>query len=132
MTQVGKLYSFPTPSPRFNIPFTPPSISLVFNPMRFSLNLSCFSPVSSLSDILSPISLPLLCQLPEPQLFTAEQRQILLKYFDECGMTSTHRRNAELIQRCATDVGTTIERVKVKSVREERDSESEEKRRRGG
>lgn len=53
---------------------------------------------------------------PEPQLFTAEQRQLLLKYFDEYGMTSTHRRNADLIQRCAQDVGTTVERVKVRSV----------------
>jgi hypothetical protein len=49
---------------------------------------------------------------PEPQLFTLEQRQILLKYFDECGMTSTHRRNTDIIQRCASEVGTTVERVK--------------------
>ena len=50
---------------------------------------------------------------PEPQLFTLEQRQILLKYFDECGMTSTHRRNTDIVQRCANEVGTTVERVKV-------------------
>ena len=49
----------------------------------------------------------------EPQLFTVEQWQTLLKYFDEYGMTSTHRRNSDLIQRCATEVGTTTERVKV-------------------
>ncbi|CAI8015202.1 hypothetical protein GBAR_LOCUS9451, partial [Geodia barretti] len=49
---------------------------------------------------------------PKPQLFTLEQRQILLKYFDECGMTSTHRRNTDIVQRCANEVGTTVERVK--------------------
>ena len=38
-----------------------------------------------------------------------------MKYFDECGMTSTHRRNSDIIQRCSTDVGTTVERVKVET-----------------
>ena len=28
-------------------------------------------------------------------------------------MTSTHRRNSDLVQRCSTEVGTTVERVKV-------------------
>ena len=38
---------------------------------------------------------------------------ILLKYFDEYGMTSTHRRNLELMARCAGEVGTSIDKVKV-------------------
>ena len=46
-------------------------------------------------------------------MFTNEQRKVLLKYFDEYGMTSTHHRNSELIERCRTEVGTTVERVKV-------------------
>lgn len=46
-------------------------------------------------------------------LFSDEQRTILLRYFDEYGMTSTHRRNTELMERCANEVGTTLERVKV-------------------
>ena len=37
----------------------------------------------------------------------------MLRYFDEYGMTSTHRRNTELMERCANEVGTTLERVKV-------------------
>lgn len=45
-------------------------------------------------------------------LFSDEQRTILLRYFDEYGMTSTHRRNTELMERCANEVGTTLERVK--------------------
>lgn len=48
-------------------------------------------------------------------MFSDGQRKILLKYFDEFGMTSTHRRNSELIERCSTEVGTTLERVKVLS-----------------
>ena len=48
-------------------------------------------------------------------VFSDSQRKILLKYFDEFGMTSTHRRNSELIERCSTEVGTTVERVKVPS-----------------
>ena len=48
-------------------------------------------------------------------MFSDGQRKILLKYFDEFGMTSTHRRNSELIERCSTEVGTTVERVKVPS-----------------
>ena len=59
------------------------------------------------------VSTSLSLLFPEPQLFTSEQRQTLLKYFDECGMTSTHRRNTAIIQRCASDIGTTVERVKV-------------------
>lgn len=46
-------------------------------------------------------------------LFTDSQRMILLKYFDNYGMTSTHRRNLELMARCATEVGTSIDKVKV-------------------
>eukprot|EP00731_Ephydatia_muelleri_P035662 Em0145g14a len=44
--------------------------------------------------------------------FTDEQRKLLLKYFDEYGMTSTHRRNVDLMQKCALEVGTTLDRVK--------------------
>ena len=45
--------------------------------------------------------------------FTVEQRAILFKYFNEYGMTSTHRRNTELMQKCASEIGTTMERIKV-------------------
>ena len=48
-------------------------------------------------------------------MFSDSQRKILLKYFDEFGMTSTHRRNSALVERCSTEVGTTVERVKVPS-----------------
>lgn len=44
--------------------------------------------------------------------FTDDQRKLLLKYFDEYGMTSTHRRNVDLMQKCAQEVGTTLDRVK--------------------
>ena len=43
-------------------------------------------------------------------MFSNEQRKVLL---NEYGMTSTHHRNSELIERCRTKVGTTVERVKV-------------------
>ena len=46
-------------------------------------------------------------------VFTPEQKMVLLRYFEEYGMTSTHRRNTELMQRCAGEVGTTVERIKV-------------------
>ena len=36
-----------------------------------------------------------------------------MKYFDEYGMTSTHRRNLDLMSQCATEAGTTITKVKV-------------------
>lgn len=49
-------------------------------------------------------------------LFSAEQRAVLLKYFNEYGMTSTHRRNGELMQKCAAEIGTTLERIKVGGV----------------
>lgn len=45
-------------------------------------------------------------------VFTPEQKTVLLRYFEEYGMTSTHRRNTELMQRCAVEVGTTVERIK--------------------
>ena len=48
-----------------------------------------------------------------PVLFSEEQRTILIRYFNEYGMTSTHRRNTELMSKCAEEVGTTMERVKV-------------------
>jgi hypothetical protein len=47
-------------------------------------------------------------------VFSPDQKAILLRYFEEYGMTSTHRRNTDLMQRCAAEVGTTIERVKVR------------------
>lgn len=46
-------------------------------------------------------------------MFTPEQKSVLLRYFEEYGMTSTHRRNTALMQQCANEVGTTIERIKV-------------------
>ena len=53
---------------------------------------------------------------PEGLSFTDEQRKLLLKYFDEYGMTSTHRRNVDLMQKCAQEVGTSLDRVKVRRV----------------
>lgn len=47
-----------------------------------------------------------------PNLFSDEQRTVLLRYFDEYGMISTHRRNMELMERCANEVGTSLERIK--------------------
>ncbi len=46
-------------------------------------------------------------------MFTPEQKDVLMKYFEEYGMTSTHRRNTELMRQCAGEVGTTVARVKV-------------------
>ena len=46
-------------------------------------------------------------------MFTPEQRAVLMRYFEEFGMTSTHRRNTDLMQRCAQEINTTIDRVKV-------------------
>ena len=51
--------------------------------------------------------------LLEFSTFTDEQRSLLMKYFNEYGMTSTHRRNADVIARCAAEIGTTIPKVKV-------------------
>ncbi|XP_064404228.1 uncharacterized protein LOC135349615 [Halichondria panicea] len=45
-------------------------------------------------------------------MFTTEQRTVLMRYFEEYGMTSTHRRNTELMQRCAQEVHTSIDRIK--------------------
>ena len=50
-------------------------------------------------------------------MFTPEQRAVLMRYFEEYGMTSTHRRNTELMQRCAQEINTTIERIKVFDIR---------------
>ena len=47
-------------------------------------------------------------------MFTTEQRTVLMRYFEEYGMTSTHRRNTELMQRCAQEVNTSIDRIKVR------------------
>ncbi len=47
-------------------------------------------------------------------MFTTDQRTVLMRYFEEYGMTSTHRRNTELMQRCAQEVNTSIDRVKVR------------------
>ncbi len=47
-------------------------------------------------------------------MFTTEQRTVLMRYFEEYGMTSTHRRNTELMQRCAQEVHTSIDRIKVR------------------
>ena len=55
------------------------------------------------------------CASTEAICFGSDQRAILLKYFEEYGMTSTHRRNLELMQRCAQEVGTTLDRVKVRA-----------------
>lgn len=46
------------------------------------------------------------------QQFTEVQRSILLRYFEEFGMVSTHRRNTDLMVQCAEQVGTSLERVK--------------------
>ena len=47
-------------------------------------------------------------------MFTPDQKAILLRY--NYGMTSTYRRNADMMQRCASEVGTTIERVNQRSI----------------
>ena len=60
------------------------------------------------------VHIPSLSSVPGGVVFTNEQRQVLLRYFDEYGMTSTHRRNTDIIQRCADEVGTSVERVKVR------------------
>lgn len=36
-----------------------------------------------------------------------------MKYFDDYGMTSTHRRNMGIITRCAAEAGTSMPKVKV-------------------
>lgn len=46
-------------------------------------------------------------------IFSDSQRVVLLKYFDEYGMTSTNRRNTDLMTRCAEEVGTSLDKVKV-------------------
>jgi len=46
-------------------------------------------------------------------MFTVEQKEILMRYFEEYGLTSTHRRYSDLMTRCAVEVRTTVERVKV-------------------
>lgn len=46
-------------------------------------------------------------------VFSPDQKAVLIRYFEEYGMTSTHRRNTDLMQQCAGEVGTTIERIKV-------------------
>lgn len=61
-------------------------------------------------------SIHLICCL-EFSTFSDEQRLLLMKYFNEYGMTSTHRRNADIIARCAVEVGTTVSKVKVLSIR---------------
>lgn len=61
----------------------------------------------------SELTFPYLQFIIGSVVFTPEEKAVLLKYFEDYGMTSTHRRNTELMQRCAEEVGTTIERVKV-------------------
>jgi len=46
-------------------------------------------------------------------MFTDEQKKILLKYYDD-GMTSTNRQHADLIDKCAKECQTTVDRIKVK------------------
>jgi len=53
------------------------------------------------------------CVILGAVVFTPEQKEVLMKYFEEYGMTSTHRRNTELMRQCAGEVGTTVARVKV-------------------
>lgn len=45
-------------------------------------------------------------------MFTDEQRQILLRYYED-GMTSTKRKHMDLIEKCATECNTPVERIKV-------------------
>ena len=45
-------------------------------------------------------------------MFTEDQKQMLLKYFDD-GMTSTNRQHMDLIEKCAKEADTTVDRVKV-------------------
>ena len=45
-------------------------------------------------------------------MFTEDQKQILLKYYDD-GMTSTNRQHMEMIEKCANESQTTVDRIKV-------------------
>ena len=46
-------------------------------------------------------------------MFTAEQKQILMKYYEELDMKSTHKRNAALMEQAATEGKIPLDRVKV-------------------
>lgn len=45
-------------------------------------------------------------------MFTDKQKQTLLKYYNE-GMTSTNRQHIDLIEKCAKECQTTVDRIKV-------------------
>ena len=45
-------------------------------------------------------------------MFTDEQKQTLLKYYDD-GMTSTNRQHMDTIEKCAKECQTTVDRIKV-------------------
>ena len=46
-------------------------------------------------------------------MFTDEQKQTLLKYYED-GMMSTNRQHIDTIEKCAKECQTTVDRVKVK------------------
>lgn len=45
-------------------------------------------------------------------MFTDEQKQTLLKYYDD-GMTSTNRQHMDIIEKCAKECQTSVDRIKV-------------------
>ena len=45
-------------------------------------------------------------------MFTDDQKQTLLKYYDN-GMTSTNRQHVDVIERCAKECQTSVDRIKV-------------------
>ena len=45
-------------------------------------------------------------------MFTDDQKQILLKYYDN-GMTSTNRHHVDVIEKCARECQTTVDKIKV-------------------
>jgi transposase len=48
-----------------------------------------------------------------PSVFTPEQKQVLLRYYEEKDMKSTHKRNSELMERAAEEGNIPLDRVKV-------------------
>ncbi|KAI6647936.1 hypothetical protein LOD99_8396 [Oopsacas minuta] len=51
-------------------------------------------------------------KLQRPNSYTPEQRNLLLKYFDDYKMNSTHRKNMQLIEQCAQELTIPVPKVK--------------------
>ena len=48
-----------------------------------------------------------------PSVFSHSQKRVLLRYYEELDMKSTHRRNEDLMRQAVVEAQTSIERVKV-------------------